>query len=65
MHRGDFADADANLVLAEPRTLVPNNRLVRHLDDRGKKKIPARPSACLKYFRSHDDTVIQKGVLIN
>src|ERR1035437_9431562 len=65
MHRGDLADADAHLVLFEPRPFMPDDRLVRHLNDGGKKKIAPRPATRLKYFRSHGDTVIQKIGLIN
>jgi len=56
----DFGDADADFVAAEPRSLATDNRLVRHFDNGGKKKIAMRPAARLKYFRSHDDSVIQK-----
>jgi hypothetical protein len=44
----DLGDADADLVLAEPRAFVPDDRLVRHLDDGGEKKIAARPPARLE-----------------
>ena len=50
MHRGDLADADAHFVLVEPRPFMPDDRLVRHLNDGGKKKIAARPAARLKSF---------------
>ena len=53
MHRRDLGNADADFVLAEPRTLVTDDRLIRHLDDGGKQEIPARPPAGLKCFRRH------------
>ena len=54
-----LGDADADFVLAELRSLVPDDRLVRHFDDGGKKEIPARPTARLKCFRSHDRIIGQ------
>src|ERR1017187_7145704 len=50
----DLGDADADFVLAEPRPFAADDRLVRHFDDGGKQEIPARPTARLKCFRSHD-----------
>ena len=44
----DLCDADAHFIAAEPRALVPDDRLVRHLDDGGEQEIPARKPACLK-----------------
>ena len=50
MHRRDLADADADFVLAEPRPLVPDDRLVRNFDHGGEKVISHRPTAGLKNF---------------
>jgi len=57
MHRGDLGNADAHFVLAEPRTLVPDDRLVRHFNEGGKQEIPARPPAGLKSFRRHEGSL--------
>src|SRR5665213_982955 len=61
MHRRDLGDADADLVLAEPRALVPDDSLVRHLDDGGEKKISVRPAARFEKFRSHSRTLNQSA----
>ena len=50
----DLGDADADFVFAEPRAFVPDDGLVRHLNDGGKQEIPARPPACLECLRCHD-----------
>jgi hypothetical protein len=55
----DLGDADADFVLAEPRPLVPDDRLVRDLDDRREKPIPGRQPARLKCFRSHEPTLTE------
>ena len=44
----DFADADADFVAAEPRTLPACNGLLVDFDDGWEKKIAARPTAGLK-----------------
>ena len=46
----NLRDADADLVAAKPRPFMPDDRLVRHLDNRGEKKIAARQPARLKSF---------------
>ena len=46
----NLRDADADLVAAKPRPFMPDDRLVRHLDNRGEKKIAARQPARLKCF---------------
>ena len=57
----DLADADADLILAEPRTLVADDRLVRHLNDGAKQMIPPRPAACLESFRCHAAILLQEA----
>jgi len=59
MDGGDLGNADADLVLAEPRTLVADDRAVGHFDDRGEKMVPPGPAAGAKRFRVHTATVIQ------
>ena len=59
MDRGDLADTEADQVLAEPRTLVADDRPVGHLDDRGKEMIAARPATGAKGFSIHIVTVVQ------
>ena len=56
----DLEDADADFVLAEPRTFMPDDGLVGHFDDRGEKMIPVRPATRLKDFRIHAASVLQK-----
>ncbi len=50
---GHLGNADADLVLAEPRTLVADDRLVRHFDDGGKEVVAAGPAAGFESFRFH------------
>ena len=50
MNGRHLADADADFVLAEPRPFVPDDRPVRHLDDRAEEEIPARPPARFECF---------------
>jgi hypothetical protein len=60
MDGGDLGEVEANLVLAEPRALVSDDRPVRHHNDRGEQVIPARPAARAKTFRIHAVTVTQE-----
>src|ERR1022692_2781449 len=60
MDGGDLGEVEANLVLAEPRALVSDDRPVRHHNDSGGQVIPARPAARAKTFRIHAVNVIQK-----
>lgn len=60
-----LADADADLVLAEPRAFVADDGAVRHLDDRGKKMVSQGPPAGLKFFRFHAGTVTRNPFFAN
>ena len=50
MNRSYLGDVDADFVLADPGTFMPDDRPVRHLDDGGEKKITARQPARFKGF---------------
>ena len=65
MHRRDFDDADADLILAEPRTFVADDRPVVHLNDRAEKVVAFRPPACFENFRIHTATLVQEVNLGN
>ena len=62
---GNLVDADTDLVLAKPRTLVTDDGIVRHLDDCGEDVISAGPAAGLKHFRIHRVALNQEMVLSN
>lgn len=51
--RGDFGDADADLVLADPRAFAPDYGFIRHLNVRGEEQIAASQAAGTKDFRWH------------
>ena len=61
MDRGDLGKAEADLILAEPRAFVPDDGLVCDLNDRGKKKVPARQPAGFEFFRQHQRNLIRKS----
>ncbi len=54
---GHLGNTDADLVLAEPRTFVSNDRLVRYFDDGGKEMVAAGPAAGFESFRFHGGSV--------
>ena len=58
-----MVDIDVDLIPAEPRALMADDRLIRHLDDRAEKMIPASPAAGAKNFGIHFTTVVQKAGL--
>jgi hypothetical protein len=53
MHGGHFGQADADFITAKPARFAPDDGIIGHFNDCGKKEIAASPSTGFKTFGCH------------
>jgi hypothetical protein len=61
VNRGDFADANADFVLAEEGTFAAGDGFIADFDDGGEKKVATGPTTGLKGFGWHADGSLSWG----